>query len=607
MILNASSLFVNAFDPHNFLFSTVLQTFTDVQMREMDGDAMWIDVEDIPKQCVFCDRQIITRYGKKQKTTKAESDTKKINILEILRSSTLHHKADEMKNAKYINYHLTCFAQRENKLLKNSSSKNISTVHQVKEVYRGIHSEIFSQVKSHVNDTVIEKSEVRPLSDIFMMYSALFDEAKLRNNCDSYETSFKPQHLLKNLLHCFPDLSKTVYKNRIFLHRKDLTMEELLAKGFQTQEDLTTRIKSVAFEIRKKVLGMNKRNLPKQNLKLKDITEGEIDIPEDLFLLIESLLNGPRGSVKSIKQTKIQSICSSIIFSMSNGSIKPATCISLGLVTKSITGSRKMLDILNRLGHCISYTVTEELETELAYGCSMENNILPYGLVAQSPNHRTHLAFDNYDKYVETSSGKDTLHDTVGIVYQNITDAGMDIPPTTTFNTENNNRSDEEQQSRRRRKYFSTFDSSIDAYVRKNRQVACLVGKELIVPENLLMAGHFSNLWAFHHIFNTDNAKRWFAWNSERIVDQNPVQRIGYLPNINMSPTSDAVVQKTLQVALQVAEECEQNYIIVTYDLAIASKAYRIQSDMAPDFDKVFITLGAFHIQLSFFKVCVLL
>lgn len=28
------------------------------------------------------------------------------------------------------------------------------------------------------------------------------------------------------------------------------------------------------------------------------------------------------------------------------------------------------------------------------------------------------VAFDNYDRFVETITGKDTLHDTVGIIYQ---------------------------------------------------------------------------------------------------------------------------------------------------------------------------------------------
>ncbi|GFV68876.1 uncharacterized protein TNCV_1985401 [Trichonephila clavipes] len=32
------------------------------------------------------------------------------------------------------------------------------------------------------------------------------------------------------------------------------------------------------------------------------------------------------------------------------------------------------------------------------------------------------IAFDNFDRYVDTLTGKDTLHDTVGIIYQNVSD-----------------------------------------------------------------------------------------------------------------------------------------------------------------------------------------
>ncbi|GFW80338.1 uncharacterized protein TNCV_2944711 [Trichonephila clavipes] len=32
----------------------------------------------------------------------------------------------------------------------------------------------------------------------------------------------------------------------------------------------------------------------------------------------------------------------------------------------------------------------------------------------------TGVAYDNFDRFVETTNGKDTLHDTVGIIYQNI-------------------------------------------------------------------------------------------------------------------------------------------------------------------------------------------
>ncbi|GFS49548.1 hypothetical protein TNCV_2968411 [Trichonephila clavipes] len=32
------------------------------------------------------------------------------------------------------------------------------------------------------------------------------------------------------------------------------------------------------------------------------------------------------------------------------------------------------------------------------------------------------VAFDNFDRYVGTLTGKDTLHDTKGIIYQNVSD-----------------------------------------------------------------------------------------------------------------------------------------------------------------------------------------
>ena len=53
---------------------------------------------------------------------------------------------------------------------------------------------------------------------------------------------------------------------------------------------------------------------------------------------------------------------------------------------------------------------------------------------------------------------------------------------------------------------------------------------------------------------------------------------------------------------MQLAEECDQKYISVTYDLAIAKLALCIQAEEAPKFDNIFIQLGHFHITMSFFK-----
>ena len=60
------------------------------------------------------------------------------------------------------------------------------------------------------------------------------------------------------------------------------------------------------------------------------------------------------------------------------------------------------------------------------------------------------------------------------------------------------------------------------------------------------------------------------------------------LPAINQSPTSTAVVKETMKRAQQ---------------LAIAKMTLEIQIEEAPTFDKIFVTLGSFHIEMTFFSV----
>lgn len=95
------------------------------------------------------------------------------------------------------------------------------------------------------------------------------------------------------------------------------------------------------------------------------------------------------------------------------------------------------------------------------------------------------------------------------------------------------------------------------------------------------------------------------GWNATFLKDalpRLPMQKISYLPQLNVSLTSMSAVVETLNMSERIAEECEQKYISVTYDLAIANKALTIQSEESPKFDNLFIQLGSFHIELSFFK-----
>ncbi|KAK0174281.1 hypothetical protein PV327_011030, partial [Microctonus hyperodae] len=63
--------------------------------------------------------------------------------------------------------------------------------------------------------------------------------------------------------------------------------------------------------------------------------------------------------------------------------------------------------------------VIEELETAATIAALNRSDVCPEGIVGNKNLH-TAVAFDNFDRYVDTATGKDTLHDTVGIIYQTI-------------------------------------------------------------------------------------------------------------------------------------------------------------------------------------------
>ena len=63
------------------------------------------------------------------------------------------------------------------------------------------------------------------------------------------------------------------------------------------------------------------------------------------------------------------------------------------------------------------------------------------------------------------------------------------------------------------------------------------------------------------------------------------------------------VVRETMKRSLDAAIETHQEYGVVTFDLAVALKAYSIQTLDAPRFDKLLIMLGNFHLELSFYGV----
>ncbi|GFS41020.1 hypothetical protein TNIN_30281 [Trichonephila inaurata madagascariensis] len=128
-------------------------------------------------------------------------------------------------------------------------------------------------------------------------------------------------------------------------------------------------------------------------------------------------IKGKQQSLHSSNEAKVlsDSLSSDAIYYVSNGTVKPSKHITLGMTVKSLTSSRKMINNLNRLGHCCNYNTLEELETKATIS-SVNRSQICFPDILQSLSLSTGVAFDNFDRYVDTLTGKDTLQDTVGII-----------------------------------------------------------------------------------------------------------------------------------------------------------------------------------------------
>ena len=86
-------------------------------------------------------------------------------------------------------------------------------------------------------------------------------------------------------------------------------------------------------------------------------------------LFCQNLIGGTdsRRWESNLKRVRTKAISEDVVFAAVGGLKKPQNYLMLGIVLKSLTGSRKVVKIMSRLCHYISYHTKEEIETEATF------------------------------------------------------------------------------------------------------------------------------------------------------------------------------------------------------------------------------------------------
>ena len=108
-----------------------------------------------------------------------------------------------------------------------------------------------------------------------------------------------------------------------------------------------------------------------------------------------------------------------LVYCVSHARVKLPKHVSLGISVRHLTGSKQLITILNRMGHCCSYEEVELVDTSLANEILAKSDetgvIIPSNI---HPGVFVQMSADNNDINEETIDGKNTLHATTLVVYE---------------------------------------------------------------------------------------------------------------------------------------------------------------------------------------------
>jgi hypothetical protein len=212
-----------------------------------------------------------------------------------------------------------------------------------------------------------------------------------------------------------------------------------------------------------------------------------------------------------------KSLSEDLIYVVTNANMKTSKHINLGLAMKSLTNSRKIINILNKYGHCCSYTTLEELETEAIFAATLRLNICPEGIIPIN-NLSTGLAYNNFDRFVDTTTGKDTLHDTVGIIIQNIVDGPQTIPGTDVL-AEDLDENEPSTSSKKRSRTFDVLTLDLQSYnkrskIRQSLEPVDSPLRSFNVDIKQLRYSYIDLVWLVSHFLKIPNIPAWVGFNT---------------------------------------------------------------------------------------------
>ena len=296
-----------------------------------------------------------------------------------------------------VKYHHSCKRDYLNKIKHTSSSKH--TI---------MKDKAFKFVVNHIRRSIIKADQPELATSVMQRYIDAFvsnggdvddiQDYTVQSLCRRIKTVFDENELV---------IAADGKKSTVFYKNSGISLKSAMSSAAEEVKSGKSIIRGCASLLRNEILTLESTPF-QSSMTVNDIMGGEVKIPENLKYFYQKLYTGDDdmdATLNPKKQRLIESSSADAVFACSGSKKLPGKHIGLGLAIKSMTGSRNVVTLLNRYGHCASIETLRRVDMGLEEGIikNRSSSYVPNGIL-KVKGLCTGLAWDNFDINMQTFS-----------------------------------------------------------------------------------------------------------------------------------------------------------------------------------------------------------
>lgn len=443
----------------------------------------------------------------------------------------------------------------------------------------------YEEVKEFVNDVIIQEKKPASMKLLHEIYGLGIGNTSYR-------------HKLKTRLQ--NDFGETI----CFLSQKNKTLPEIVISAeyftadtvfHSNEQTIKHAAKILRKDIFKKFDSFSMENWPPDP---QELDTPELEPPQSIQCFVKSLLKPAGDRTPNINRI-VDCLTQDIVFNVLHRKVPLKKQILLGLGLHSLTGSRKIIDILFKFGHCVSYDYVCDVETayaEVAQEKAKQGFTLPLQPIFPFIPVFSHFWVDNFDVLVDKQCGGGSINTTHMVAFQypnenaEIRSINLSVP---------------------RKKSRQLFIEDINVQtipVNKKKEppttfaiTAEITPREVNFNSAYLMWIYLRKIYSMNQTIPTFKG---FKLQHRKTKLQPFYKTIEtYLTPLNSKVTEYQTIQRYMQYLQSLAEQVNMPLVNITLDVGAAINAYLVVWNNPVMFKNIIIHLGSFHFLKENFQV----